>query len=117
MPAVPDPSSLREIPLFADVDVQILEKITSRLRKRVFPTGTNIIQAQMPGDAVYMIQSGTVKIKVDQANGKEVIIAILGAGAIVGEMSLIDSAERSADVLTQEESTVLWLDRGTFNEL
>ncbi len=117
MPGVQDARTLANIPFFSGVDVPTLEHINQRLRKHTFQAGANVITAETPGEAVYIILNGTVKIKVDQADGKEVIIAILGAGALVGELSVIDSIGRSADVLTQEQSTLLWLDRNTFNDL
>src|SRR5436190_1134879 len=101
MPGVTDPQKLAEIPLFRGVDPARLEAINSRLNRHKFPAGTNVIAVETPGEAVYIILSGTVKIKVDQADGKEVIIGLLGQGALFGEMSVIDSAGRSADVLTQ----------------
>lgn len=61
-----------------------------------------------------MVLEGNVKVYVTQPDGTEVILAILGAGEIVGEMSLIDSLSRSADAVTQEDSTLLWIDRVTF---
>ena len=117
MPGVPDFRTLAEIPLFAELaDVQLMS-LNERLRKRVFPAGTNIITVETPGEVVYVILSGTVKIKVDQLNGTETIIAILGKGDTVGELSVLDGISRSADVVTQEESTLLWMDRSSFHEL
>ena len=48
--------------------------------------------------------------------GNDVVLAILGQGDIVGEMSLLDSAGRSASVETLEESTLLWMDRESFQQ-
>jgi CRP-like cAMP-binding protein len=117
MPALPDPLALREIPLFAGLEPPMLSSINEKLRKHRYATGTTVITADTPGESVFIIYQGTVKIKADQPNGREVIVAILGAGALVGEMSLIDRQDRSADVVTQEESILLWLDRQTFSEL
>jgi len=117
MPAVSDPRTLGEIPLFEGLSEAQLESINQRLHKRLFSAGTNVITADTVGEVVYIILSGTVKIKIDQPDGSEVIIAILGAGDIVGELSLLDSVPRSADVLTQEDSTFLWLDRTSFRKL
>ena len=61
-----------------------------------------------------MLLSGTVKIYVTRADGREVILAFLGPGDTVGEMSLVDSAGRSANVVTTEPSRLLWMDRATF---
>ena len=63
-----------------------------------------------------MVLRGSVKVCVDQADGTEVILAILGPGEVVGEMSLADSLGRSADVMTLEETNLLWIDREAFPE-
>ncbi len=117
MSAATGSANLKEIPLFQGLDDSQIETIQQRVRRHHYASGTYIITAETPGESVYIVLSGTVKIKADQADGKEVIIAILGAGSIVGEMSVLDCAGRSADVLTLEESNLLWMDRGTFNEL
>ena len=67
-----------------------------------------------PGEAVYVILYGTVKIHVEQGE-RIVILSILGAGDLLGEMSLIDSVGRSASVVTLEDSLMLWMDKLTFN--
>jgi CRP/FNR family cyclic AMP-dependent transcriptional regulator len=74
----------------------------------------NIITAEQPGEVVYFILKGTVKIYMVKADGTTVILAILGPGDVVGEMSLIDSVGRSANVLTLEDSSLIWMDRITF---
>jgi CRP/FNR family cyclic AMP-dependent transcriptional regulator len=117
LPALNDPAALRAIPLFEMLSGAELAAINEKLRRRNFPSGTNVISVETPGEVVYVILSGTVKIKVDQADGTEVIIAMLGAGEIFGELSVLDSAGRSADVLTQEDSVLLWLDRSSFEQL
>jgi CRP/FNR family transcriptional regulator, cyclic AMP receptor protein len=51
---------------------------------------------------------------VIRPDGSEVILAILGGGEIVGEMSVAESFGRSANLITLEETTFLLMDRGTF---
>ena len=51
---------------------------------------------------------------LEQPDDTEVILAILGPGEVVGEMSLADSLGRSADVVALEETTFLWMDREDF---
>jgi CRP/FNR family cyclic AMP-dependent transcriptional regulator len=111
-----DPNVLAEMPLFHDLTRQQLEWIGDLLRHATFPTGTNIISVEQPGEAAYIILSGTVKIYVTQADGSDVILAILGPGELVGELSLVESLPRSATVVTLEPSTLLWMDRVTFQE-
>lgn len=110
------PKALAEVPLFQGLEAAQLAWLAGQLRYKTFPAGTNIITADTPGELVYIVLRGTVKIHVEQTGGGDVVLAILGAGDTVGEMSLIDSAGRSASVLTLEESTLLWLDRPTFQE-
>jgi CRP/FNR family cyclic AMP-dependent transcriptional regulator len=114
---VVDPGTLVEIPLFRGLPAERLKKLAEMLRKKTVPAGTNMITADQPGEVVYVLLEGTVKILIEQMDGREVILAFLGAGDTVGEMSLVDSSGRSANVMTMEKCTFLWMDRSTFQEL
>lgn len=113
MPALPDPNRLGNILLFQGLTPAELTKMNDVLRCSMFPTGRNIITMEQPGEVAYVILEGTVKIHIDTADGSEVILAILGAGEIVGELSVVDSLTRSANVVTMEESAICWIDRPT----
>jgi len=115
--AVVEPAALAEIPLFRGLPADRLKKLSEVLRKKSVPSGTNMITADQPGEVVYVLLEGTVKILIEQVDGREVILAFLGPGDTVGEMSLVDSAGRSANVMTMEKCTFLWMDRSTFQEL
>jgi CRP/FNR family cyclic AMP-dependent transcriptional regulator len=65
-------------------------------------------------EAVYFILNGTVKVHVEQEDGGDVIMAILGPGEIVGEMSVLGQTIRSASVVTIESSAMLWMDCAAF---
>ena len=80
------------------------------------PTGTEIVTANQPGGIAYVILEGSVKVHTGQPDDSDVILAILGAGEVVGEMSLADSLGRSASVTTLEPSTLLLMERATFWE-
>ena len=114
MPAAPDPNALSEITLFRGLSSEQLEKLASLLHEQALPPDANVITAEEPGGGAYVILSGTVKVYVTHTDGSEVILAILGPGEVVGEMSLADSLGRSASVLTLEDSIFLWMDRRTF---
>ena len=116
MAVVPNPAMLNEIPLFRDLASEQLARLNELLRRKTFPAGTNLISAEEPGEVVYIIYEGTVKVYVTQADGNDVIIAFGGPGDIEGEMSILESTSRSANIVTQEQTTVLWLDRLTFQE-
>ncbi len=116
MIAQADPSMLAGLALFRGLSEKQLAWLAERLHYKVFPPGANIMIAEQPGEVVYFVLSGTLKIHIEQAGGADVILAILGRGDTVGEMSLIDSAGRSASVLTLEETALLWMDSSTFQQ-
>ncbi|HNP73230.1 MAG TPA: Crp/Fnr family transcriptional regulator [Kouleothrix sp.] len=116
MAVVSNLATLAEMPLFRDLAPEQLARVNDLLRRKTFPAGTNLISAEEPGEVVYIIFEGTVKVYVTQADGNDVIIAFGGPGDIEGEMSVIDSTSRSANIVTQEQTTVLWLDRLNFQE-
>jgi CRP/FNR family transcriptional regulator, cyclic AMP receptor protein len=105
------------IPLFEGLDSAALNWIAARSHRCVFNAGTNIITAEQPGEAVYIILHGTVKIHIEQADGRDVVLSIIGSGDTLGEMSLIDSAGRSASAVTLEDSLLLWMDKSTFQQI
>ena len=108
---------LADIQLFEGLTAVQLDWVAKRAHRRAFPAGTNVLMAEQPGEAVYIILHGTVKIHVEQGDGRDVILSILGAGDLLGEMSLIDSIGRSASAVTLENSLMLWMDKDTFNQL
>jgi CRP/FNR family transcriptional regulator, cyclic AMP receptor protein len=113
-PTNPDPATLSGISLFRGLPARELERLAPLLHKRSFPSDTNVITAEERGDSVYVILEGTAKVYMTHTDGSEVILAVLGSGEVVGEMSVADSLGRSASVLTLEDSTFLWMERHTF---
>jgi CRP/FNR family transcriptional regulator, cyclic AMP receptor protein len=105
---------LADIDLFAGMTPTQLDWVAQHAHRRVFEAGRNVLTIEQPGEAVYVILHGTVKIHVEQG-GRDVIIAILGAGDLLGEMSLIDSVGRSASAVTLENSLLLWMDKVSFS--
>ena len=105
---------LSDIKLFQGLSPTQLDWIAQRAHRRVFQSGTNIMTIEQPGEAVYIILHGTVKVYIEQGE-RNVILSILGRGDLLGEMSLIDSVGRSASVVALEDSLLIWMDRTTFN--
>ena len=107
---------LADIELFAGLTPTQLDWVAQRAHRRMFEAGRNVITIEQPGEAVYIILHGTVKIHVEQGE-RDVILSILGSGDLLGEMSLIDSVGRSASAVTLESSLLLWMDKVTFNHI
>jgi CRP/FNR family cyclic AMP-dependent transcriptional regulator len=114
MGAVEDPRRLGSLELFQGLAPHELAEINGLLHSQTVQAGTHFITAEQPGEVVYVLLEGTVKIYVTHADGREVILAFLGPGDTVGEMSLVDSSGRSANVVTTEPSRLLWMDRANF---
>ncbi|MBV9470071.1 MAG: Crp/Fnr family transcriptional regulator, partial [Abitibacteriaceae bacterium] len=80
------------------------------------PANRTIITAGRIGEAVYILLKGTVKITVDGLDDKDVILAICGAGEVLGEVSALDGIGHSANVVTLETSKFFWIDCASFRE-
>lgn len=113
-PAAPDPVLLGKTPLFAGLPLEELSQFADYMHERTFSAGASFLTSGQPGEAIYVLLKGSVKVSTVRPDGMEVILAVLGAGEVVGEMSLADSLGRSADVTTLEETTLLWMDHAAF---
>jgi CRP/FNR family cyclic AMP-dependent transcriptional regulator len=76
-----------------------------------------ILTASQPGEIAYVVLEGTLKVSVIESNGRELTLALLGPGEIVGELSLADRSGRSADVVALEPANLVWIDRNTFDRM
>jgi CRP-like cAMP-binding protein len=108
---------LASIPLFKGLDDATCAQLAGLLRRNSFAPGTAMIAADHAGQEIYFIVEGTVKVTVDQVDGSSLILAILGPGAVVGEMGLVQRSHRSATVTTLERTRVLWMYREDFEAL
>ena len=113
MPAPPDPATLSGVALFRGLSSEQLAKLAPLLHERTFSADANVMTAEEPGGGAYVVLEGSVKVYITHSGGVEVILAVLGPGEIVGEMSVADSLGRSASVRTLEDTTFLWMDRRT----
>jgi CRP/FNR family cyclic AMP-dependent transcriptional regulator len=112
-----DDTQLRNIALFEGLPPTALAYIADHARQRTYRADDAIVHQDDPGETFYVIMLGTVKVSTTLPDGNEVFLALLATGDTFGEMSLIDSGMRSADVVTQEETTLLSIDRATFDHL
>ncbi len=80
----------------------------------MFRANEAIFHKDDPGQTLYIINSGKVKIHNTSEDGDEVIIAILPEGEIFGELSLLDGKGRSADATALEPTELLILHRDDF---
>ncbi len=102
------------VPLFSSLSDEQLGLLQPCLQQRAYPRGAFILRAGEATDALHIILSGRVKILIPDDQGREVILAILGANDFFGEMGLLDDQPRSASVETLEACQMLRLSKGGF---
>jgi CRP-like cAMP-binding protein len=105
---------LGRIALFAGVGEEALAGLEQQVHETTFPPAAQVVSADQPGEAVYFVLAGKVRVYLEQPDGSSVTFAFLGPGDLFGEMSVVDDTLRSASAVTMEKSTLLWLDRATF---
>lgn len=106
---------LKRVPLFAKLsDTQAISLIGS-LEKLRYKRSEHIIDIGEKSNALYVIISGTARVVIVSDKGKEVVLATLGVGDCVGEMSLLDELPHSATVVADTQMDVLVLGRDVFS--
>lgn len=105
---------LKNIALFANWSEEELGKLVDLADERTYGRDEVILQQDEPGDALYVILGGRVKVVLYGEDGKEVILSTLRDGDFFGEMALLDGGPRSASVVALEESRLVRLRRRPF---
>ena len=108
------PEMLREIPLFATLNPEELEDLLKQLEKEIYPSNTVILWMDEPGNKLYLIEEGEVRISYINKEGREITLGIQGEGTFFGELSLLDGGPHTATVRTITETTLLTIGRVTF---
>ena len=106
--------TLRRVPLFAELSDAEIERVAELARERSYPRSSVILFEDDPGDALYVVVTGQVKVVLIGEDGREVILSVLKEGNFFGEMALIDDEPRSAHVIAMEDANLLVLRREDF---
>lgn len=94
-----------------------LANAASTMRADRFLKGERLMHEGVDGNDCYFIVQGTVQVHTRSLTGVQVVLAELGRGALIGEIALILSEKRTADVTAMNEVTALRLDRAAFDLL
>ncbi|MGQ0548143.1 MAG: Crp/Fnr family transcriptional regulator [Armatimonadota bacterium] len=105
---------LRRVPLFKDVSDDVLIGLAPQLRRRAYRKGTMIFHKDQAGDALYIIESGRVRIFLPAEGGDELTIDLLASGDVFGDMALLDDRPRSASADALEDTVTYTLGRDEF---
>ncbi len=103
------------MPLFEHLsDTQAISLIGA-LEKKRFKRSERLVEAGQKSNMLYVILSGKASVVVTNSSGKELVLASLGVGDCIGEMSLLDNQPHSASVMAETQIDALALSRDGFN--
>jgi CRP/FNR family transcriptional regulator, cyclic AMP receptor protein len=107
---------LRNVPFFASLPDEPLERLAGRLGRRTFAKGMILFHQGTIGQRLYIVESGNVRIFALSESGQEITINIYGPGEVFGELALLDGLPRSAGAVALERLVTLTLHRDDFLE-
>lgn len=110
----PNEAYIRDLPLLARLPDEDLKALASRGRVRRFNAGATIFHEGDPGDAIYVVVDGRLRMSRISGSGTEATLAIIGAGDATGEMSLFDGRPRSATATAMQPTRVFVVSRDDF---
>lgn len=108
---------LKAIPIFSELTNAELDLTLASAREQRYPRGSIVFYEGDPGDFLMVVLTGKVKVVLLGKEGQEIILAMLGPRDFFGEMAILESAPRSATVMTAESSEFLCLDQKSFTSL
>ncbi|MFL6114446.1 MAG: Crp/Fnr family transcriptional regulator [Catenulispora sp.] len=100
---------LRRTPLFATLDQDAAASLRASMNEIELARGEVLFQEGDPGDSLYVVLRGKIKLGRTSGDGRENLVAVLGPGEMFGELSLFDPGPRSAGATALVDSTLLGL--------
>ena len=105
---------LAQVSIFAGLDADGLRELATAARRRTFRANEVIFHRDDPGQVLYVIRHGKVKIYITSPDGQEVSLAVFGPGEYFGELALLDGQPRSASAIAIEPAETFALQRNDF---
>jgi len=110
-------SELAAMPMFISLEEVHLSQLLDRHRETSHQPDQVIVMEQDWGESLFLIRTGLAKVRTYSVDGDEVVMSLLGAGDIFGEMAALDSAARSADVVALTPLRLVKLRAAPFSAL
>jgi len=102
--------------LLSDLPSRLAAPLLAGATARNLATDEVLFMAGDPGDGLYRVDDGLLKVSIASASGAERILAILGPGSIVGDLAIIDGLPRSATVTALRDCKLRFLSRAAFEK-
>lgn len=116
-PAMSEPArapSLADLPFFRGTDAASLAKVSATARWRTVEPGQVVVDDDEPSTDIFFVATGSVRVQLRAASGREVLLNEFGAGEFFGELSAIDGAPRAANVTAVSRSRLCIIPARTF---
>jgi CRP-like cAMP-binding protein len=107
-------SVLHQHPFFCDLEPEALDQLCRYAKHTTLKRGATIFCRGDPGNSLFAVISGTVKISISSPDGRNAILNLIGAGEIFGEMGVLGGAVRSADATANTACEIFVIDRREF---
>ena len=107
-------SVLRKHPIFADLEPEALDQLCRYAKHTTVKRGATIAAKGDPGNNLFAVIAGTVKISSSSPDGRNAILNLIGPGEIFGEIAVLDGAPRSADATANTNCELYIIDRRDF---
>ena len=108
-------SYFKQVSFFADLPEEEIQALSPITKRRTFRAGEVIFHRDDPGQVLYMIKEGKVKICIISPDGQEVSLTVFGKGEYFGEFALLDGLPRSTDAVALEKVECYTLQRSDFH--
>jgi CRP/FNR family transcriptional regulator, cyclic AMP receptor protein len=105
---------LSALPFFEGLGPELIDRVGAHAITRVVKGGTVIYAKGDPGNSLFAVITGTVRISVPSVEDKDTVFAQLAAGEIFGEIALLDGRPRSADVAAVTDCELMVINRRDF---
>ncbi|MBK9341952.1 MAG: Crp/Fnr family transcriptional regulator [Dehalococcoidia bacterium] len=105
---------IRDLPLLARLPMSDLKALASRGRVRRFTSGATIFHEGDPGDAIYVVVEGRIRMSRLSGSGSEATLALIGPGDCTGELALFDGRPRSATATAMQATRTFVVSRDDF---
>jgi CRP/FNR family cyclic AMP-dependent transcriptional regulator len=106
-----DPGMLEDVELFEHVNDIDRAQLAEFIDARSLVRGDILFHAGEPGDSLYIVRSGDVELFIKDTAGQKIHLATVGAGAVFGELALLDNGPRTATALAESDCELLQLER------
>jgi CRP/FNR family cyclic AMP-dependent transcriptional regulator len=105
---------LRKHPIFCDLESEAFDQLCRYAKHTTLKRGATLFSKGDPGNSLFAVISGTVKMSISSPDGRSAIFNLIGPGEIFGEIAVLDGQSRTADATANTNCEIFVIDRREF---